>query len=157
MTKLSLETATEMYNSGIELIKAFALENYPDLEKKTLPSTWEELRCVSGYYTNSFSNVYFIDNGSTLESTQNTLPTESLAKAMLAMCKLQYLKHIYNDGWVPDYQDEDTKYAICFNRNKPNISCTCNTSRPLVFKSLELVDLFLKNFIDDIIIAKELI
>jgi len=33
-TKLTKETAKEMYESGIESIKKFALENYPEFGKR---------------------------------------------------------------------------------------------------------------------------
>ena len=37
MTKLSKETAIEMYNSGIESVKKFALENFRDLIEQVKP------------------------------------------------------------------------------------------------------------------------
>ena len=59
------------------------------------------------------------------DKDKNTLPTKELAEAMLAMCQLLYLRDIYNDGWVPDWENESASeiynyklekysYAVCF-------------------------------------------
>lgn len=156
-TYLTLETAKLMFKSTDESIKQFALDNYPELAENKLPSTWEEIKSVERYYIDMYSNINFLEIEKAFEVNYNVSPTESLAKAHLSNMKLHYLKHVYNDGWEPDYTKFEAKYYINFIENKPGLSSSSITSNPLTFKTEKLAELFLKNFIEDIIIAKELI
>ena len=47
--KISLDTATRWYNGTDEELKGLAIQTYPELAKKELPKSWEELGEIKGY------------------------------------------------------------------------------------------------------------
>lgn len=71
--------------------------------------------------------------------------------------KLIVLRDIYRDGWIPDWNDHDVKFAIYNNSNKIDITTQINHVRFLSFQTKEIRDEFLTNFRCLIEIAKELI
>lgn len=137
--KLSLEVAKEMYNSKIESIKSFALENYPELSKKELPKSWEELKTIKGYYTTSNSDVIFIDECQTYSGELNTFKTEEQAAASIALA-----------DWDGNSQP---KYCIVPLLGDFEISLHYDYNKFLSFKDIETAKEFLKNFKEDIINA----
>lgn len=150
---LSLETATRMYNSGDESLKAFALDNYPELNP--LPIKFEDLKLIDGYYLQgAHGRVYY--TGSSINSPAAFL-WESQAKAAIALAKLSQLKAVYNAGWEPTYNGKEAICTILISNNVPIAGTTRNASRFLTFKSEELRDKFLKHFRDLIMEAKPLL
>lgn len=124
--------------------------------QKMLPKTWKELGRVKGYYVTSGSHINVCDSFCN-SSDQNTLPTEKLAEAMLALCQLLYLRDVYNDGWVADWNDTTAKYCIEIYRNRIIMDIHSCVQKVLHFKTLQLRDEFYNNFKDLIEIAKPLI
>ena len=157
---LSLETAKQMYFSGNQALKAFALENYSkeELEKKELPKTWEELESVDGYYITAIADVKYTKTSQIGNKNKDIFKTEEQAKAAIAMAQLSQLMHVYNDGWVADWKNtNEYKYCLFFHSNKI-IKATFSDARCfLAFKTSEIRDEFLKNFKSLILEAKPLL
>lgn len=157
---LSLETATEMYNSGVESLKAFALENYPELGKKPLPKTYKEaFSDVEGFKLNVGTNTFITQCNDALEVRNKDIVfrTCGQAEAVIALAQLSQLMAIYNDGWVPCYNGKEEYYTILISNNVPIAGTTRNAARFLVFKSEKLRNEFLKHFRDLIMQTKPLL
>lgn len=132
-------------------------------KEKELPKTWSEF-CN---YNKVRNEEVFINACSKIEEAgsgcrnnivdANLLPSEEYAKAMLALCKLIQLRDCYNDGWKPDWNISETKYAIHTRCNKLEVGTVGNVSFVLTFKTQELRDTFLHNFRDLIEQAKLLL
>lgn len=158
---LSLETAKQMYFSENQALKAFALENYSkeELEDKGFPKTWKQLKKIEGYYTNSFSQICRIDYATFSDKNIKTFKTEKQAKAAIAMAQLSQLMHVYNDGWIPDWSENNNaiKHTIQFYKNSLYFSSYINTQKFLAFKTPEIRNEFAKNFESLILEAKSLL
>ena len=61
-----------------------------------------------------------------------------------ALIKLIILRDYYNDGWQPDWEDDEWKYFIEYYRGKLSVERTCGNNRVLAFKSSEIRDKFLE-------------
>jgi hypothetical protein len=132
-------------------------------KKKELPKTWSEF-CQNNPIKNG---EFFIDDISEIVKTDsgyrnsdldaNSLPSREYAEAMIALCKLIRLRDCYNDGWKPDWNNSETKYAIHIRCNKLEVGTVGNVSFVLTFKTQELRDTFLYNFKDLIEQAKLLL
>lgn len=154
--KLSKEVAKEMYNSGIESIKAFALENYPELEKKELPKSWEELESIDGAWV-SGNDVTYDQNFSCIPRNQNIFKKTDQAAASIALAKLSQLKAEYNGDWVADWDNfHQIKQCIVPYQNDFQINYAYDSPKFLSFKNIKTAEKFLKNFKEDIILAKPL-
>jgi hypothetical protein len=118
--------------------------------KKELPKTWEELKEISGYYTNAdctlgSQNKDFPTNSNNV----NIFATEEQAKASIALAQLSQLREVYRNGWVPNWSSfEQDKFIIDFADNKINKSCYQVADTFLAFQDKETRDLFLENFKD---------
>jgi hypothetical protein len=132
--KLSLEMATKWYNGQDSELKELAVQTYPELVKKELPKSWDEL----GHIITSFA-------------------TNEQVLAVDAMRKLSQLMAVYNDGWVPNYADGKNKYIIFFHDEKVIIAALYRTRSFLIFKNQATAELFLENFSDLILTAKPLL
>jgi len=135
-------------------------------KKKTLPSTWKEFcndypRRKGETWISPNSNLEELVDCSPKRdflNDQNILPSRELAAAMLALCQLIQLRDCYNEGWKPDWENEQyDKFTIRFYKNIPDCDVSNRISGVMVFKSKELMDLFLENFRDLIEIAKPLL
>ena len=85
-------------------------------------------------------------------------PSEELTNATVALLKLLFLRDYYNEGWHPDWSDNDTiKFTIFVNFK--DLSCDVNYSinRILAFKSKEIRDKFFKEQKELLEIAKPLL
>ena len=131
--------------------------------EKTLPKKWEDIinlnNTVKGCTVSPYGNI--VVNHITCDKDKFVFPTKEEAEACVALAQLCVLRDIYNgeplDAWV-DWTDSSIgKYCLNFQEDK----LICNTffmsRRPLVFKTEELRDEFLKNFKDLIIKAKPLL
>ena len=128
-------------------------------KEKELPTTWEELKIIKGFYVNSC----YIHNGGDLPtsfSNKNVFPTKAEAEACLALSQLCQLRDAYNGeplaDWC-DWADDNTKYCIeiCDNRISKDYYFT--NKKVLAFKTEELRDKFVENFEDLILTAKPLL
>ena len=144
--ELTLETATRWYNGADKELKALALETFPELEKKELPKSWEELEHVSGYFVTAKSNALVLDNVITLSENKNIYTNREQARASIALAQLSQLREVYRNGWVPDWTDNNKKYVINFHEDKTKTDWTIRTGCFLTFQDKETRDLFLVNF-----------
>ena len=134
--------------------------------KKELPKTWEEFcethpRRAKEAWLTEFGSIHQI---TTTEGTfrnyisdKTLLPNIRYAEAMLALCQLIQLRDCYNDGWIPDWSDDQFKYTIYNKSNRIQKYLAVNLQRVLAFKSVKLCDEFFENFRDLIEIAKPLL
>jgi len=155
--ELTREVAEKMYKSDDESVRAFALSNYPDLEVKALPKTWEELKHIDGSYISTGGNIYNDQYLETGDKNKNLFPTRELAEAALALAQLLQLRDRYNGDWKADWSDDDYKHTIYLNKNKISTSVTLSAPKVMSFKTKELRDQFLGNFRDLLEIAKPLL
>lgn len=148
--KISLETATRWHNGTDNELKELAVQTYPELAKKELLKSFEELDKISGYYISTYSELYN-STGMNVERNHNTFATENQAKSSIAMAKLSQVMAVYNDGWVADWsKDSENKYCLYMVRNKIILQRLTIEKRFLAFKSNEIAEEFLANFREDI-------
>lgn len=124
-----------------------------------LPKSWEELGEIKGWYVDSFSDIMPCDKGDTdKDNDKNIFPTIEEAEACLALAQLCQLRDRYNDGWKPDWED-DNQFKWNIHVFKDDIYTMANlfVKKVLVFKTEELRDKFLENFRDLIETAKPLL
>jgi hypothetical protein len=124
--------------------------------KKELPKSWEELDIVKGYNTTTYGDI----NSTTINinyNIKNIFATKEQAEASIAMAQLSQLIKVYNDGWVPDWNDDEFKYCIYFIGNNIGKENLRNSRTFLSFKDEEIRNLFLENFKELIEQAKPLI
>lgn len=155
--KISLETATRWYNGTDTELKELAIQTYPELVKKELPKNWEELVKIKGYYSNSDCDIQESNIKWAHKSSKNIFKTYEQAEASIAIAQLSQLMAVYNDGWLPNYNDCNFKYIIYYNKEKPIITNVFNGRAFLTFKDRKTAELFLENFKDLILTAKPLL
>lgn len=153
--ELSQETAKRWYEGTDEELKALALQTYPELGKKQLPKSWEELQRVSGYYVNNNSEVTKCD-AFTADRNRNFFVTKEQAEASIALAQLSQLREVYRNGWVPDYNKSENKYVIELFTNRIDTHFYQGKNHFLSFQDTKTRDLFLENFRDLIEKAKPL-
>ena len=126
--------------------------------EKELPKSWRELVSVNGYYVDKNSKVYNCINHTTAYDNRNIFPTEEEAEACLALTQLCQLRDRYNDGWKPNWKDDNQfKWCIDFFQDVVRKTAVLFVRRTLTFKTEELRDKFLENFKDLIETAKPLL
>lgn len=109
--KLNIEVKTEDQRN--ELIKQLQEMEF----KKQLPSRWEELEAVRGFYIDDESSIHYIECASSVKCNNNILATEKQTKSALSKAKLSQLMKVYNDGWEADWNDDkQRKYCIVRKR-----------------------------------------
>lgn len=137
----------------IDIFKTKAVEE----KKPELPKKWEEIEEIEGWYVDDISEIVRYSQHDTNFSNWNTLPTEELAEAMLALCQLLYLRDIYRQGWKPDWAEYSIKYGL-YNKCGQINTCTATLDGTVIsFQTAEIRDLFLENFRDLLEQAKELL
>jgi hypothetical protein len=157
LVELDQATAERWLQGGNEELKDLALQTFPELEKKKLPKSWEELEKINGWYSNTDSVIDEVKYGITSVYDKNVFATKAQAEASIALAQLSQLREVYRDGWKPDWGDENqAKFVIDFYDNKIAISLYIDTSVFLSFQSAEVRDEFLNNFRDLIEQAKPL-
>jgi hypothetical protein len=150
--KISIETATRWYNGTDNELKDLALQTYPELGKKQLPKSWEELDIVKGFFVQNDSVIWTADPVKAVPSNQNVFATENQAESHgKAASKLSQVMAVYNDGWVADWNNgNQLKWCILFVPKNLKIHTSFVTKHFLTFKTKELAKEFLENFREDI-------
>jgi hypothetical protein len=149
--EISIETAQRWFNGNDIELKELAVQTYPELAKKELPKTWEELKSIAGYYVCSDSLAIETDKYSCDAVNKNVFFTKEQAEASIAMAKLSQVMAVYNDGWVANFDDFRTiKFTIVFEKGESRILESFTCKEFLTFKTLELAEEFLTNFKEDI-------
>jgi hypothetical protein len=124
--------------------------------KKQLPKRWEELKQISGCFTNMHSSIIYVDYNEAIHGNQNIFATEEQANASIALAKLSQLRKVYRNGWVPDWLDDEYKFCIEFYGDEISKGWNISSNSFLTFQDAETRDLFLENFKDLIEQAKPL-
>lgn len=151
---LSLELAKKMYEGTNEELKQFALENYPELGKKPLPKSWEELEDKKGWFVNGLGGLVKSVNE---RFSHVDFETKEQALASIALAKLSRLREVYRDGWKPDWSDDKaSKFCITPKLSGIDVNMYFNTGFFLSFQDRKTAELFLENFKDLIEQAKPL-
>ena len=126
-----------------------------------LPKNWCDLKFIKGFFVNGESEIKEINEAHdkilAIEGNRNIFPTKEEAEACIALSQLCQLRDRYNDGWKPDYKDNNVKYLLYYWGDTITKSRTTGASNLLVFKTEELRDKFLENFRDLIETAKPLL
>lgn len=155
--KISIETAQRWANGTDEELKGLALGTYPELAKKELPKSWEELMNIKGYFVNPFAQV--LESGNCIvfdDEYKNIFATKEQAEASIALAQLSQLREVYRNGWVPNWIEDDNKYCIDIECYIPTKNTYSITSQFLSFQYAETRNLFLENFRELIEKAKPL-
>ena len=128
-------------------------------KEKELPTKWEDLKKLKGYYVNDLSEIFNLRNAN-MTISKNLFPTKAEAEACLALSQLCQLRDAYNGeplaDWC-DWSDANTKYCICFYEDKICKTKNRGDEKILSFKTEKLRDKFVKNFEDLILTAKPLL
>lgn len=142
---------------GYTLVKVSESE-YKIVKNETeLPKSWEEF-CenypirVGESWTTADSNIPVNDGGITRcrdkNEDKNLLPNKEYAEAILALCQLIQLRDCYNEGWIPDWENDVDKPCISLMKDEwKTIGYAC-FGQVFCFRSQSLRDKFLKNFRD---------
>jgi hypothetical protein len=158
MKKLSKEASELLLTiSNNEELQNFAKELYPELNKKQLPKSWEDLEKINGNYVDAkCNNVRFFD-GNTHDYNRNVFATKEQAEASIAMAQLSQLMKVYNDGWEADWSDNKVKYGIFYDKGIAYVYKGNSVSCFLSFKDEEIAEIFFQNFKELIEQAKPLL
>ena len=111
---------------------------------KALPKSWEDLKGIAGYFLTEDCVLKYVGRCRTEQISRNIFPQEKHAEAAIALAQLLQLRDAYNDGWVPDYRDNNTKYSIHVYVGELSTINNVNAHNVMHFKSQELRDTFLK-------------
>lgn len=140
---------------------------FKPVEKK-LPKSWDDLKIIKGFYVDnnaeadSVSSFDFPDVEKDL--FKNVFPTKEEAEASVALAQLCQLRDVYNEGWKPDWFNENQKkHLLYFESNaeeKEEQICVTRASivrGVLTFKKEEVAKKFSEVFKDLIMQAKPLL
>jgi len=87
----------------------------------------------------------------------NGYPSYELAAAAEALQKLLFLRDYYNDGWQPDWEDEEEKFSIQVCEGEFHTFESIECQRVVSFKTEEIRDKFLEDQRELLEIAKPLL
>ena len=126
--------------------------------ERKLPKRWEDLPFVEGWFIDAKCRIIETGRLSSQEYNKNTFPTKEEAEACLALAQLCLLRDRYNDGWKPNWEDdEEQKHVVFIHRGEICVETFFTVQHSLAFKTEELRDKFLENFKDLIETAKPLL
>lgn len=140
-------------NSSFECIKFKKIEEKEkENKRKEFPKTWEEF--CDNYPLKE--GEFFVDTTCKIyESFErqrdpvvdaNVLPNKKYAEAILALCQLIQLRDCYNNGWQPDWESYETKYAIGIEQNIVQLVVAYKASYLLAFRTPYIREQFYINF-----------
>ena len=84
-------------------------------------------------------------------------PSQELANAAEALRRLLFLRDYYNEGWKPNWENDEWKYFIEHYKGELDVNRTCGKSIVLTFKSIGIAKKFLKEQKELLEIAKPLL
>ena len=140
-TEQGIRASTRKESTPTLSTKPYTLQGF---EQKAPVPTYDEIILERGVYVSITKPLI--------------LPDEKTAKAFEALAKLIWLVDYYNDGWKPDWKnDDENKYVILTENDE--IKCERNYSfkRILSFKSSEIRNKFLEEQRELLKIAKPLL
>ena len=84
-------------------------------KEKELPTKWEELKIIKGYYVNDLSEIFNLRNAN-MSISKKLFPTKAEAEACLALPQLCQLRDAYNGAPLTDWcnwtNSNQEKYCI---------------------------------------------
>ena len=122
---------------------------------KNIPRTWDEYR--KNTMVKSIPKNILTISTLGLVSNKVILDSDELSDAVVALCKLFKLRDCYNEGWQPDWTDNENKYCIELYKGVIIESVNICTQHVLSFRTEEVRSIFFENFKDIIEIAKPLL
>jgi hypothetical protein len=152
--KLDIATAERWLQGDNQELKDLAIQTFPELSKKKLPKTWEELEKVCGWFDTGDSVVVKSDVCKTKPTNKNIFATKEQAEASIALAQLSQLREVYRNGWKPE-KGVDI-HVIAFYENKIATTVYLYGDIFLSVQSIEVRDEFLENFRELIEQAKPL-
>lgn len=125
-------------------IKPYKVE-FQGFEQKAHETTYEKI-----ILTNQKGGVY-------IPIVELKLPNENMAEAFKALAKLIWLRDYYNDGWQPDWEDEEEKFSIQVCEGEFHTFESIECQRVVSFKTREIRDKFIEEQRELLEIAKPLL
>jgi hypothetical protein len=116
--------------------------DFQNFEQKAPVQTYEEVIKGKNY-------IYLPEN--------LVAPNKELADATVALLKLLFLRDYYNDGWQPDWEDEEEKFSIQVCEGEFHTFESIECQRVVSFKTPEIRDKFLEEQRELLEIAKPLL
>jgi len=136
----------------------YSLTPKEEIKQETkLPKTWEELEDIEGYFVKSSSVVSNFSTCDAVLRNKNIFATKEQAEASIALAQLSQLLKVYRGGWLPDWKDDNYKYAIQFSQDVLEISSLVCSNAFITLPTKELAKEFLNNFSELILKAKPLL
>lgn len=140
---------------GYTLVRVSDTEYKVIKEEKKLPDTWDEFCEMNPvndteYHIGGEGIIYrcTIPGPRNQRFDRNWLPSKEKTEAILALCQLIQLRDCYNDGWVPDWSNEERYDCLYLEDGEWKFSLNSKIEEIFAFKSPELCRKFLENFID---------
>ena len=84
-------------------------------------------------------------------------PNKELADAVVALLKLLFLRDYYNEGWQPDWKDEEKKFSIEIYEGEFDTFESVECQRVFSFKTEEIRNTFFEDQRELLEIAKPLL
>lgn len=129
-------------------------------KENELPTKWEDLKKLKGYYVNDLSEIFYLRNAN-MTISKNLFPTKAEAEACLALSQLCQLRDAYNGEPLADWCDwtnsNQKKYCIVIYKGEIYKDDNVNISNILSFKTEKLRYKFVENFRELIETAKPLL
>lgn len=129
-------------------------------KEKELPTKWEDLKKLKGYYVNDLSEIFYLRNAN-MTISKNLFPTKAEAEACLALSQLCQLRDAYNGEplayWCDWTNSNQKKHCIVIYKGEIYKDDYVNISEILSFKTEKLRDKFVENFEELILTAKPLL
>ena len=139
----------------VELVDGVALVTFREKERK-LPKSWEEF-CRMNSETKVGESCIMTDSSirtpgypfeRIVDKDKNLLPDRDTAEAVLALFQLIQLRNCYNGDWKPDWRSNKDKYVIILYKDNIAVeNASLVAFSPLYFKTEELRDEFMRNFL----------
>lgn len=111
--------------------------------------SWEDASAIINpiYWISPIGNI----NASCYVSASiNHVPSKKHAKSILAACQLMVIAEALNEGWKPNYKDDEEKHCVCYDEDEglelDYWTSACYNS--VVFKSRELAEYAIAQFED---------
>ena len=101
------------------------------------------------YCTSEYGGVIKLNNINSykIEHKKGFIKDKELAEAYAVLPQLIRLRDEYNEGWKPDWGDDDSKkYILSYRRNTIESSHTISSRYLLSFKSEEIRNQFLEDY-----------
>jgi len=153
--ELSLEQAKKAYEeSSDEGFKSLLEANFGDL--KPLPQ-WDDVKGIKGWFSTGKDVNLLDEKGTRMSIWMNVFATKEQARASIAMAMLSQMMKEHNEGWVPDWTNNEDKHIIIYFGKEPNRIIVDRSQRFLAFPTKEKADKFIEAYKDLIEQAKPLL